>query len=102
MWLQATQNENVVVMILGSVVYQLIWVANLLCLRVLGESSRESEKVDAQLKRRHGTSKSDYLAHLSFDLQQGFHGVLNAQRKTQTGSLQLAESLGTFLHLCSE
>ena len=60
------------------------------------------EKVDAQLKRRHGTSKSDCLARLSFDLQRGLHGALNAQRKMQTGSLQGAEFFEAFLHLCLE
>ena len=60
------------------------------------------EKVDAQLKRRHGTSRSDCLARLSFDLQRGLRGALNAQHKIQTGSLQGAESLETFLHLCLE
>ena len=60
------------------------------------------EKVDAQLKRRHGTSRNDCLARLSFDLQRGLHGALNAQRKIQTGNLQVAESLETFLHLCLE
>ena len=60
------------------------------------------EKVDAQLKRRHGTSRSDCLARLSFDLQKGLHGALNAQRKIHAGNLQGAESLEIFLHLCLE
>ena len=60
------------------------------------------EKVDAQLKRRYAILWSDCLARLSFDLQRGLHGVLNAQRKIQMGSLQGAESLEIFLHLCLE
>ena len=60
------------------------------------------EKVDAQLKRRYGTSTNDCLARLSFDLQRGLHGALNAQCKIQMGSLQIAESLEIFLHLYLE
>ena len=60
------------------------------------------EKVDAQLKRRYGISRSDCLARLSVDLQRGLHGALNVQCKIQTESPQGAESLEIFLHLCLE
>ena len=39
------------------------------------------EKVDAQLKRRHGTSRSDCLVRLSFNLQRGLHGTHNVRYK---------------------